>query len=138
VVYCDINPLIISHHCILAMQHLLCAEEEGALLWTDAFAGLLKHTSQDRQRAHIQLIELVHTAEVAGIENQDDRGCVALRFFLDSVPDEFFLASASTMYRENRDWWRSQIEESMNTCPNMTSLLQKRVKNLRKPLAAPA
>ncbi len=111
------------------MQHLLCAEEDGAELWSAAFTCLPKVASRDRLDAYGQLMELLRVAEVAARQNQDDRGCVALQSFLDRIPDKFFCVSA--VYEENESWWRSQIEDNTAACPGTTWLLQKRLKNLR-------
>ena len=86
------------------MDRLLCAGQEGAQLWEEAFNNL-----HDKS----QLIQLMLTAEQAARENQDDRGIVALRTFLIHAPDAFFLSSPM---RENREWWHAQIEKHKPMC----------------------
>ena len=86
------------------MERLLCADQEGAQLWEEAFSDL-----HDKS----QLIQLMLTAEQAARKNQDDRGIVALRAFLIHAPDAFFLSSPM---RENREWWHAQIEKHKPMC----------------------
>ena len=110
------------------MESLLCADEEGAQLWEDAFNNLLEAKQPDTARS--QLMQLVRIARIAGVENQDDRGFVALQAFLNRVPDAFFLSSQQETMRENRERWHAQIEEHMTTCAETTSVLRRRVDGL--------
>ena len=114
----------------MEVHSLLRAGEEGAQLWEDAFNNLLEVKQHDTGEARSQLMQLIRIAGIAGNENQDDRGFVALQTFLKHAPNAFFLSSHLETIRENRERWHAQIEEHMTTCAETTSMLRRRVHDL--------
>ena len=111
----------------MAALQLLSTGEEGTQLWEEAFNNLLELKQNNTNQARLQLMHLIRMAHTAGIKNQDDRGYVVLKSFLDRVPDAFFV---SEPVRENREWWYTQIEEHVKICPSTAHMLKKRVQKL--------
>jgi len=111
----------------MEVHSLLHAGEEGAQLWEDACNNLLEVKQHE---ARSQLMQLIRIACIAGNENQDDRGFVALQIFLNHAPDAFFLSPQPETMLENSKQWHAHIDEHMTTYAETTSILRKRVHEL--------